>query len=139
MSIFNDNINADNPITASFLRDLISKRMVPPEGEPLETTCDKLLGVIYDEVKYSVPRVVYYHRICPKALGLTSAFKKGTNVKKLMYDNKGIHGKDLEPKFVEFCKYFQERGFKMKIKWDVYDDDPTMLGKYIEINWEEEN
>ena len=137
MSIFDDHTK-DNPVTAQFLRDIILSRKSYPD-DSMEQICDKMLNILYKEVEYSVREDIYEHFVCPQAFHLQSAFRKGfADVWKYHCKESGPISKDiLDPQFVAFVEFFQDRGFKVRISWDRYADDSSAGSKYIVIDWSE--
>ena len=136
MSIFDKDTITKNPVTAQTLRDVIDSRK-GFVGETMEQICDKLLNVLYDEVKYSVKMPIYEHFTSPKALGgMSSVFREGVDVKKMSQNLEPIPLESLVPDFVKFVKFFRDRGFRVKIAWETYNIDPSPTSKYISIDWE---
>ena len=135
MSVFNDHTK-DNPVTAQFLRDVINSRK-SYENDSMERICDKMLNVLYKEVEYSVHEDVYEHFTCPRAFHLRSAFGKGFDAWRYRKESSPISKDILDPQFVAFVEFFQDRGFKVKIAWDRYVEDSSADSKYIIIDWNE--
>lgn len=135
MSLFDDHTK-DNPVTAQFLRDIISSRK-SHQGETIEEICNKLLNILYKEVEYSVHEDVYEHFTCPNALNIPSAFIKEFNAHDIIHGSEPISKNILDPRFVEFVEFFQDRGFKMRIAWDRYMDNSSANSRYIVIDWNE--
>ena len=135
MSIFDDHTK-DNPVTAQLLRDVIHSRKSYPD-DSVEQICDKMLNILYKEVEYSVREDIYEHFVCPQAFRLRSAFRKGFDAWKYRKESGPISKDILDPQFVEFVEFFQDRGFKVRISWDRYIDDSSADSKYIVIDWHE--
>jgi hypothetical protein len=135
MSLFDDHTK-DNPVTAQLLRDVIRSRKSYP-NDSMEQICDKMLNILYKEVEYSVHEDVYEHFTSPQAFHLQSAFRKGFDAWKYRKESGPISKDILDPRFVEFVEFFQDRGFKVRISWDRYIDDSSADSKYIVIDWNE--
>ena len=135
MSLFDDHTK-DNPVTAQLLRDVIRSRK-SYKDDSTEQICDKLLNVLYKEVEYSVSEDIYEHFICPSAFHLQSTFRKGFDVWKYRKEPGHISKDILDPQFVKFVDFLQDRGFKIRISWDRYMNDSSADSKYIVIDWNE--
>lgn len=158
MSLFNENIINDSPVTAQFLRSIIEKRRVN-SNTPDEERYERILDRIYKIVEYNINEDIYNYKICLDALGeirpFCNTFTKEINEK----ISSGIDIDDLykyivkrkeeisreefwSPKILKFSIYFKSKGFSVRCDWKQYikllSDDDRRKAKIIKISWDEE-
>ena len=157
MSLFNESIIDDSPITAQFLRSIIEKRRVN-SNTPDEERYIRILDRIYKVVEYNINKDIYNYKISFDALGIVgpfcNVFIKEINEK----ISTGIILDDLyeyivkrqeeisreefwDSKFLKFSNYFKSRGFRVSCDWRQYiklsDNDDRVKAKIIIISWDE--
>lgn len=155
MSLFNENIINDCPITAQFLRSIIEKRKVHSDT-PDEERYVRLLDRIYKVVEYNLDKDIYNYKIGFNVLGIVgpfcNAFIKEINEK----ISSGIDIDDLikyivkrkdeipseefwDQKFLKFINYFKSRGFSVECDLKQYiklpNNDDRIKVKTIIISW----
>ena len=158
MSLFNENIINDSPITAHFLRSIIEKRKVY-SNTPDEERYARILDRIYKIVEYNINEDIYNYKICFDALGITGPFcnafikeinekiSSGINiddlyeyiVKRVGLKEEISSGEFWDQKFLKFVNYFKSRGFSVKCDWRRYinlsNNDDRRKAKTIIISW----
>lgn len=158
MSLFNENIINDSPITAQFLRDIINRRRVDFDT-PDEERYERILDRIYKVVEYNINKDVYYYEINLNAIGslcpfcdnivkeINNKIYEETNESDLLKFIKERKKELSREEFwgsslLKFADYFKARGFNIDCDWKKYIKQSSQLerldAKIIKISWDEE-
>ena len=144
MSVFDKNING-SPITAQFLRDIISRRCIQNDT-PDEERYERILNALYKKVEYTINRNVYEHSISSETIGVdipfTDRFVDQVNalidegyetymICEIMKDKL-----DFVPRVQKFINFFISKGFEMTFSLNKYLDSTNKpYEKVFNIIW----
>ena len=149
MSLFDENIEG-SPVTAGFLRDIISERKIRVDDDEV-IRYNKILHHILNLVRYNPDKDIWKHRVSLAAIGIKGSpfsVEFSNEVDELIKQGKKtneivawINERGISPceRLNSFVNFFIDRGFRVYFRTeDFLKSSNRHKDKLVTISWEEE-